>query len=383
MPDVVNFQALQRIFRDQVLLLNGKLSTEVVERAGTDANVMGAGACAVGDEVIGQVLDVEAGVFLDSATGQALDRLVFDRYGLVRKPAGAAQVTLSWSTATPSGGAFVIPAGTVVQSSDGTQFQTLASTIYPAGSSGPVTTEARSLLAGVDQQVSTGALTVQVSQVSGAPGNLVVTNPAASFGAADAESDDSLRSRARNFFTTSVRGTLSAIQQGALAYPGVQTATAFEYLDALGRPGGVVQLMITDQFTDELVIYTEAIPSYQTQSDSLATAVYQSLANVRAAGIYVNIQVAVVEMIALTLALTYQANVDPETVAAQAKAAAFNYTNGLPPGTQWQSAACQAAVATTPGLLITGQEVIGPVGVISPTPLQVIRTSMSLVTLAV
>ena len=69
---------------------------------------------AVGDEVIGQLIDVIAGAFLDSARGEALDRLVFDRYGLLRKQAASSLGTVNFITTTPTASSFTIPEGTVV-----------------------------------------------------------------------------------------------------------------------------------------------------------------------------------------------------------------------------------------------------------------------------
>ena len=94
MPDFPGFSELFRVARDEILSRQARLSRDAVEREGMDANILIAGACAAADEVMGQLTTLAASLFLDSATGPALDRLVLDRYGLVKKPAAAAQARL-------------------------------------------------------------------------------------------------------------------------------------------------------------------------------------------------------------------------------------------------------------------------------------------------
>ena len=103
MPDLPVFEDLFRIARDEAMLRNGRISREAIEREGMDANILMAAGTAIGDEVVGQLGALEAAVFLDSAKGAALDRLVFDRYSLVRKPASAALGTVTFTTTAPTG----------------------------------------------------------------------------------------------------------------------------------------------------------------------------------------------------------------------------------------------------------------------------------------
>jgi uncharacterized phage protein gp47/JayE len=368
-----------RAARDAALIANAALSADAVERDGTDINVILAAGSAMADKVTGQLMAVSAGLFLDSAQQQALDRLVFDRYGLVRKPAAPALVNVNFSTGTPATAGFTIPAGTVLSTSDGIQFATLVATSIAAGSSGPVFVPATSLLAGSGQQIKAGVLTSIVSQIAGAPSNLLVTNNDASAGAADRESDQSLRNRARQFWTTSQRGTLQAIVNGALATPGVVTANALEVLDGNARPGRWVLCIVTDAYTDGLAQLNTTTPTYQAQSQALATSVFQTLNNYRCCGIFVQVIVAQVSMLQVTLALTFAAGVNTLAVANQAQAAVAGYVNGLAPGAAFVPANALAALRQVAGLVITGNEIVTPVGTVVPNVLQVLRTTQQLV----
>lgn len=382
MADFPNFIDFFRAARDEALIRQAALTREAIERDGSDANVLTAGGAAGADEVMGQLIIAQAGLFLDSAKGDALRRLVFDRFGLLAKAAAPAFGEVQFSLPTPNLAPFVIPASTQLETSNGTQFITTTAVGFPAGTRGPVTITVRSVLAGSDQQAGPNTITNITSQIPGAADGLTVANAQATAGADDEEGDDSLRARARAFFTTAQKATLSAIVQGALAVPGVRTAQAFEVLESNGTPGRAVQLVIADAYTDNLAQLDTVPPAYAAQSQAFAVTVFGALDNVRAAGINVLVIVGSVVMLPIVLHLTFKAGAanDPATITAAAKAIAVEYTNNLPPGTVWDPVALLALLRNVPGLQITGNEVASPNGQVVPTPLQVIRTTLAIVT---
>lgn len=381
MADLVDFNLLFRIARDEALRLNSRLTSTIIDRPGTDANVLLAGAAAAAEEVLAQLQLTEAGLFLDSAVGAALDRLVFDRYGLTRKPAAAAQGFVQFRTTAPNPGAFTIPSGSQLQTADGIQYVTTAAVTFPAAVKGPIQASVRSALAGVDQQARAGTITSIVSQITNSPTDLVVTNVDATAGADDEETDDSLRNRARLFFVTARRATKSALEAAALGVAGVETATAFETLNFSGEPARRVQLVVADAFTIQLASFSETPPpAYQTQAQALALIVQNALSDVRAFGIQVDVVVAAVVLLPIILRLTYNAGADIPTATIQARAAAVSYCNGLAPGTTFDPLALVDALRPVSGLFISGQEVASPPGPVVPNPTQVLRTSLEIVT---
>ena len=114
MPDLPTWQALFRVGRDEILARSDRLTIEAIEREGSDVNALVAAAAAIGDEVVGQLATGLGGLFLDTAKGEALDRLVFDRYGMTRKAAAPAFGTVLFATTAATAAAFTIPAGTVL-----------------------------------------------------------------------------------------------------------------------------------------------------------------------------------------------------------------------------------------------------------------------------
>ena len=374
--DFPSRQDLFRIARDEILADNALLTREAVERDGSDANVIVAAASAIGDEVVGQLIDAQAGLYLDSAQGDALAKYVYDRFQIVKKAASPAVGEVQFTTIAAAG-AFTIPAGTVVQTATGIQFATTLPVTFSGV--GPVTALVQSTLAGANQQAKAGTITSIASQIPSSPADLVVTNALATAGADDAETDPSLRDRARRFFVSARRGTLGAIVAGALAVPGVREASAFEILDALGRPAKWVTLSVTDAFTETLAELATVPPTYATQCQAFALTVFAGLEDVRAAGIYVDVSVAQVILQVVHLALTFLAGFDEDAVASSAAAVVVDYVNGLSPGASFVPADAVNALRGVEGLYVTGSEIVSPAGTVTVTPLQVLRTTIALV----
>lgn len=380
MSDFPTYDTLFRVGRDEILAKNSRLRRDVVEREGTDANAIVATNAGVGDELVLHLVRVCAGQFLDSARGQYLRRLVFDRYGLSAKSASPSFGTVRFATTVLTASQFNIPAGTKVQTNDGRQFITTVDAVFPANSLGPVLVAVRSAQAGLSQQARPGVITTIISTITGAPTTLSVTNTLATSGGADEESDDDLRARGKAFFSTARAGTLSAIREAALAVSGVKRASVFEGLDSLGRPAMRAQLVITDAFTEALVTTTTTPPTYATQSQVLADAVFQALVDVRAAGAYIDVIVGQVILQSVQLALSFDTSSDVDTVALKARAAVVNYINNLSPGEALTPAGIVETLRLVQGLIVTGAEVVSPAGSVTPERLQVLRTLLSMVT---
>lgn len=375
--DRPTYADLFSIARNQLLLANPRLTA--VDREGSDANALVASIAAVGDEVAQQVAYVAAASFLDTATGLNLDRLVFDRYGLVRKPAAAALGAVQFTSATGAVSTFAIPVQTKLVTADGTQFETTQPATFTLGSNGPVTVPVRSVLAGTTQQAGIGEINTLLSPVPGGVADLAATNALATAGAADPETDAELRERARRFFTTVQRGTLASIEQAARGVPGVRYAAAFEDVDAYGQQTGYVSLAVTDQYTDTLALLGTVPPAYEAQSQQLAERVALAVDQARAAGIYVATIVAQVVLQPVTLLLRVKAGFDTQTVSLEARAACVQVVNALAPGASLTVAALEAALANVSGLYQSSDTVTLPVATVVPTPLQVIRTNLQLV----
>ena len=360
MADFPKAADLFRIFRDEAVSRSRRLTVNAVDRDGTDSNIMGYGGAVVGEEVIAQLASVEEGFWLDAARNARLDKWAWDRYGMVRKPAAPAFVTLSFTTTAANPVAFAIPPGTRCSTSDGHEFQTVVGAVFPLAGIGPINVLARSTLAGVDQNVGSGSITSIVSSITGQPTDLEVSNAEAASGGDNIEQDDEFKSRIRRFWVAARRGTKGAIETGALAVPGVVRAQAFEGLQSYGYPTRALSLVIADRFTDALVRTGLSVPTYDTKSQALAQ----------------------VKLIPVVLRLRFQATVsNTDALALFARTLVAQHVNSLNPGATFDPAELEALLKSVSGLDIVGDEVASPVGPIVPTsPYQVLRTSLSLVT---
>lgn len=382
MPDFPKHPELFRVWRDEAVSQSQSLTVNAVDRDGSDANILGAATATMGEEVIGQLASVEEGVWLDSCFNEKLDRWAWDRYQLLRKQAAPSFVFLQFSTTTAAPGPFTIPAGTRIATSSGQEFLTLVSVPYALGSIGPVQVLARSTLAGIDQNAGVGSIRNITSQIGGSPTDLAVTNTEAAAGGDNREQDSDFKSRIRRFWVTARRGTKAAIENGALAVPGVTRATALEALTTFGFPARATTLVIADQFTDALVRQGVAVPSYDVKSQALAVVVSQALDEFRADGIPVRVIVAQIRLLQIVLRLRFRADVqNTDAVALYARTLIVQMINGANPGAVFDPAAAQRALRGVSGLDLFGDEIASPVGAIVPSsPYQALRTSLSLVT---
>lgn len=382
MADFPTSSDLFRIGRDEVLVRNSALSSEVINRPGTDANALVAAGSAVGDECIGQLASVQAAAFLSSSRRKNLDRKIFDEYQLARKSAAPARCSATFSTTLPAVASFNIPENTRLVTSDGKEFYTLSALVFIVGTTvaGPV--DVQSVLSGANQTIKIGELNNISSPIASSPADLVVTNAAASFGAAEDESDDSYRDRGRSFYSTARRGTLLAVEQAALTVAGVTKAQAFEALDTSARPARIVELVIADTFTEQLIDTSVSPPAYEVQALAIVTEVDEALREVRAGGMYVAVTTAITVLQGVALTLRFRAGTDQAGVANAARASIVNYINSLNPGAPFVLAAATRALRTVPGLVVTGTEIADPRGDVVPNRLEVLRTSLGLVLIA-
>lgn len=369
---------LARIAADAMLLRQRQLSISAVEREGSDVDLLIAGIAAMGEEIVRQHVLGISGAFFDSATKARLARVIIDRTGLAPKTAGPARVQVAFATATPNPTPFTLPVGIRLAVATGQQFVTTQSTTFPLGSTGPVLVDAQSTVAGKDQQIAAGPISI-VSTVAGAPGNLTCSAPAASAGVDDAETDDQYRSRGRKWYLNVQKGTMEALEQAALAVAGVTTAKAIQVIDTLGRPQQMIELSVTDKFTPALIVQGATPPAYATQSQALARTVWQALQNTVAGGAYLRVQVAKVTMLPITLQLRFRAGADYALSALVARMTMVLYSNSLRSGQKWIYDDAIARLRTVQGLDVQGDEIAVPAGDVVPSSgFEVLRTDPSI-----
>ena len=260
------------------------------------------GAAAMADAVIRYAAQSFKATFIDGATGDELDALVDDHLNIQRVLATPAQATVDFvrpfdAGAEPAG---TILAGTTVATvfdanGDEVQFTLDANIVWALGELGPKSGSVTATVDGRDSNVVANTIT-RVIDVPAFDPTFTVDNPAAAGGGNDAETDEELRTRARQFFATLRRGTLAALEFGALLVPAVRVAKAVEDLAT-----GITTVRVTD---------SDGNSTIQMISD-----VATELENWRCAGSTVNVVGGSQLLVDMTISLTVRAGFD---VAAQA-----------------------------------------------------------------
>ena len=226
---------------------NPEIDPDVVRREGSDANLLAASAAAVGGAVsLKQKLAFD-GLFILSAHGADLDTLIMDHYGLPRNEASSSLGTLRFTRTSAVAGAVSMNPGFRVRTTgqEIVTVETLGPVAFGVGDLGPHDVDAISVDTGLSQNVKAGKLTVPDTALP--DGTILVTNQDLFAGGADRESDDHYRMRGIRFWKDVVKGTLGAIENGALTVAGISEATATELLTPEGIPYGVVSLVVGDQ----------------------------------------------------------------------------------------------------------------------------------------
>lgn len=186
--------------------------------------------------------------FVETAQGSSLDRVVA-LLGLERYKAGRPVGTVRFSRRASSAGTISIPAGTpVTDAADKLRYETTEThTMLPNESTAEVRVRGATAATPI---VAEGTLAVVQRAIAGID---EVTNPQATTTAAEDESDDELRARARGALVASNKGTVSAIENGLLQMPEVRAVSVVEFPN--GVPGEVrLSISLTDPSLDHLPV---------------------------------------------------------------------------------------------------------------------------------
>jgi hypothetical protein len=352
-----------------VQTLVGTANTRITEQAArlpaSNINVLMMSSALMAERVSGNVAEVEAGLYLDTAEGSQLDRLAFDSLfpEVQRRAASPAVLTVRFTRPNAVAGRGTLSAGTRLKLG-GVGFQLLYATIVDTGAL-YADGYCRAEVTGPAGNVDSGTLGVMASTVFDT--SLVPSALEKGAGGDDAESDPSLRERLRAAPKAARRGTLAAIEYGAKTVEGVAFATAVDVLNGDGTKARAVSLTVAD-------VYGNA-------NAAMLYLVGVALEEYGAGGIPIALSSGVAVFEAIVLVLTYVPGVNTQAAQDAAALRVVAAVNSLPPGQALTpglaaSAALGASSASTGVLSAT---VIEPAGAVQPTATQSIRTSRALV----
>lgn len=342
-----------------------RISEEAIRTEGSDINIILGSASAMADEVTRNLALRCGALYLDSAEGEDLDRRVNDQFGtqVQRKQPTPALAVLEFSRPNPSGGVVTLNIGTKVRTVRGTEFETTQVLSIPAGSTAPKIIQAQAVVVGTAGNVQPGTITEFVQQPPDP--DLVVTNLEPATGGADVESDASLRERARDFWRAVRRGTLAAIEFGALTVGGIKSATAIEVLDSNGDPVGIVRLFVADETGQA--------------NSALALAVKNALVEFRAAGILVDVFGSTPRFEDIIFRLRFQQGIDTAAAFEEVRFLTVVAVNNLRPNEVLPVSLLLEQARRVPGVIVLDDTMVEPVGDVVPALGEIIKTSADLI----
>ncbi len=362
MPELLSRLDYFDIGRRYVLTRAERINPKEVDTEGSDINLLIGASSYMANAVARQNIERLNALLLDGAEDEDLDRYAWDRYGELRKGASAAVGPTVLSRSATTAGAGSIPIGTKVLTLNGVEYVTTTTANFTASGTNSLTTgvDVRAAQAGKEFQVGAN----QIRRFD-RPGDLFdqtiqINNPEPTAGGEPAESNDIFRDRVRGFFNAARRGTLSAIESGALTVPGVVSADAVELLSG-GIPDRSVELFIAD--------------SSGVASAVLAARVLTALEEYRAGGIYVQINTSRPVIVDVTYRLTFRAGVDTLRLRDEIRNATVEYINSLGVNEPLLRGDIAALLSRFKGdgLIVNDGTLVTPAGDIIPTQGTTIR----------
>jgi hypothetical protein len=370
MPDIPSRLDFYALGRQYVLQRAQKIDPAMVDVSGSDVNLFVGSSSVMADAVAKQIGYSTARLTLDGSYNEDLDRYAWDRYQQTRKGASPAKGVQRFYRLTSAAGGGTVPAGTRLTALGGTEYVTTQPASFGALTLNNVFANVQAVQAGKATQVGANNLQ-RISNPSLLFDPTIQTNnDLTTAGGEDAEDDDTFKSRLRQFWTTNQRGTLAAIQFGALTVPGVVSAVAIEALSPItGLPARLVNLYIAD--------------SSGVASVPLAQAVAVVLNSYRGGGIPVVVSTSIPFIQTITLSLSFAAGVDQVTLGNQIVGAVVEFVNSLAVNGTLYVAQLQSLLQryATDGLIPSQGTIVYPTSDVVPAVGQTIRTTTSSVTL--
>lgn len=355
------------IGRNHVLARAVRIDPEQVNVQGSDVNIIVSTQSFITFEVVKQLIQKINALLLDGSNGDDLDRFAFDRYQLTREGAVAALGSVRFFRTDASPGAGSIASGTKLVSLTGIEYLTTTQATFGATDTS-ATANVRAVLAGKATQVGRNTIRrVDRPDLLFDPA-MQVNNDAATAGGEDTEEDDVFRERVRDFFNTARRGTLGAIEFGARAVAGIESAQAVEILTPTNLPARVVELFIAD--------------GSGVSNTVLGAQVTANLAEFRCAGIRVITNTSIPQIVAVTLQLAFVAGVDTAALTEEIRASIVSFINSIGVNATLFRADLFTVLRrfVSDGLIQNESMLVAPTGDLVPTPGQTLRTTSSDIT---
>lgn len=375
MPDIPSTSySLAAAYRAAAAIPNSRIDPAAIKKPGSLLNIIAAMSAALADESASRAFAKLLALTYDGANGSELDALVAERTRRQVSRIGAAPSRAVIAVARPAGGALLaqtIAAGEVIGDIAGGSSVTFATDFdlpFAAGQTGPIYSTATATAAGSLTNVDQGSIARFVSPTSFSDLTFVPSAVEVIAGGTDLEKDDPLIQRAEEWEQKRARGTLSAIELGALTVPGIVQASVEEPTNVFGDPTGQVALYLADINGN--------------CNSSLVAAVRLALRSWRCAGSVPVFYASTPSYQGIVLHLGVLDGYSTSTVQQLARGAVVAATNILAPKATLQRSALFAALRSVPGAVVGDDAIVSPALDVVPTNGATLRTRPDLVSFA-
>jgi uncharacterized phage protein gp47/JayE len=366
----VQTQSLTQMLQNFASTVQGSVTSAILNfNIGTVFRALGEAVSGIALWLQGMILQMLALTRASTSTGSDLDSWFAD-FGFARLAASYATGTVTFSRFTPTSQA-VVPVGTVVQTTDGTQqFTVNTDTTNPAYSAAlggyvlaagaaSISVTVTAVTAGTGGNVLAGTIS-QLSQ--SVPGVDTVTNAAAFTNAVDAETDANALARFQTWLQSLSKATRVAIGNAINSLQQGLTYTITENYNYAGtyQPGHF-SVVVDD--------------GSGAPSDALISTVYNAIDAVRGFTITFDVNKPVVVHATVAMTITSASGYTHSTIAALVQTALQTYINSLPLGTPlaYSRLAQVAYDASSAVTNVTGVTLNGGASDLAATSQQVIK----------
>lgn len=301
-----SFLDLFNLGKAEAILKRPKLGV----RVGDITEMLISGSAAMADRLIGWSADRFAATYVDGASGDDLTQLASDHWNIQRLDATKAVATVTFTRAGADATAQTIPIGSTVateRDSQGNniQFVTTQNASWAISTNGNRTVNVEAVIAGVSGNLSGPDLISRLVSSPPPGGTYTITDSTQPAGGSEEESDESLRDRVRTFPSTIRRGTLAALEFGAVSTEGAGVSKATASQDSTG----LVTVYVSDASGGSSGVTTEVSPS-TVDLGTMTSKVAVELLEWACAGALVNVSGGAIQTINITVGLTVRLGVD-------------------------------------------------------------------------
>lgn len=368
-----SFDELHDLGKAEVQLQRPRLGV----RVGDISHMLISAAAAMADRLIGWFSERIGATFLDGARGEDLTTLAADHWGIQRLAATKATAQVDIYRASADATTQTFAAGSTLATARDSRGQevryiTVTAASWAVSENGAKTVNVQAETAGIAGNLAAENLITRLISAPPAGGTYSLGDSTQPAGGSEEEDDATLRDRVRRYPSTLRRGTLYALEYGALTTPNAGVSKA----NAIQDDSGLVVVYVSDASGGSSGATVEVDPDLY-DDGLMTTRVAIELLNWACAGSLVSVVGGSIQTVAITVTLTVRIGVDVNQLLADVESAIQARTNKLTIGdTLYKSDIINATKAVDPDNIVDVVVVLPATDTAPTTPGHLIRAGV-------